>query len=131
MENSNLYNDILTKLEEMVSNVSAKSEEALKDIEIEIEDLNKIYKDMSTYIEYISKNKLGLKATTDMYANLISLKKLILDAKDKKHKISENDVKLLKSLYETVSKIKTNDDKSDVKGIDPVELISNIFKKGE
>ncbi len=121
---------VAKKIEERINSIEEASRNAQNDLEIEIDDLNILYKEMKEFVDKVSSNKLGLKTTSDMYANIINIKKLILDTKEKKHKLNENDVRLLKTMSETIQKINsaTSDDGSEIT-INAENLLLGLTKK--
>lgn len=121
---------VAKKIEERINSIEEASKNAQNDLEIEIDDLNTLYKEMKEFVDKVSSNKLGLKTTSDMYANIINIKKLILDTKEKKHKLNENDVRLLKTMSETIQKINsaTSDDGSEIT-INAENLLLGLTKK--
>lgn len=121
---------VAKKIEERINSIEEASRNAQNDLEIEIDDLNTLYKEMKEFVDKVSSNKLGLKTTSDMYANIINIKKLILDTKEKKHKLNENDVRLLKTMSETIQKINsaTSDDGSEIT-INAENLLLGLTKK--
>lgn len=123
---------VAKKIEERINSIEEASRNAQNDLEIEIDDLNTLYKEMKEFVDKVSSNKLGLKTTSDMYANIINIKKLILDTKEKKHKLNENDVRLLKTMSETIQKINsaTSDDGSEIT-INAENLLLGLTKKIE
>ena len=121
---------VAKKIEDRINSIEEASRNAQNDLEIEIDDLNTLYKEMKEFVDKVSSNKLGLKTTSDMYANIINIKKLILDTKEKKHKLNENDVRLLKTMSETIQKINsaTSDDGSEIT-INAENLLLGLTKK--
>lgn len=121
---------VAKKIEERINSIEEASRNAQNDLEIEIDDLNTLYKEMKEFVDKVSSNKLGLKTTSDMYANIINIKKLILETKEKKHKLNENDVRLLKTMSETIQKINsaTSDDGSEIT-INAENLLLGLTKK--
>lgn len=121
---------VAKKIEERINSIEEASRNAQNDLEIEIDDLNTLYKEMKEFVDKVSSNKLGLKTTSDMYANIINIKKLILDTKEKKHKLNENDIRLLKTMSETIQKINsaTSDDGSEIT-INAENLLLGLTKK--
>lgn len=121
---------VAKKIEERINSIEEASRNAQNDLEIEIDDLNTLYKEMKEFVDKVASNKLGLKTTSDMYANIINIKKLILDTKEKKHKLNENDVRLLKTMSETIQKINsaTSDDGSEIT-INAENLLLGLTKK--
>ena len=121
---------VAKKIEERINSIEEASRNAQNDLEIEIDDLNTLYKEMKEFVDKVSSNKLGLKTTSDMYANIINIKKLILDTKEKKHKLNENDVRLLKTMSETIQKINsaTSDEGSEIT-INAENLLLGLTKK--
>ena len=126
----NPLDSVAKKIEERINSIEEASRNAQNDLEIEIDDLNTLYKEMKEFVDKVSSNKLGLKTTSDMYANIINIKKLILDTKEKKHKLNENDVRLLKTMSETIQKINsaTSDDGSEIT-INAENLLLGLTKK--
>lgn len=126
----NPLDSVAKKIEERINSIEEASKNAQNDLEIEIDDLNTLYKEMKEFVDKVSSNKLGLKTTSDMYANIINIKKLILDTKEKKHKLNENDVRLLKTMSETIQKINsaTSDDGSEIT-INAENLLLGLTKK--
>ena len=126
----NPLDSVAKKIEERINSIEDASKNAQNDLEIEIDDLNTLYKEMKEFVDKVSSNKLGLKTTSDMYANIINIKKLILDTKEKKHKLNENDVRLLKTMSETIQKINsaTSDDGSEIT-INAENLLLGLTKK--
>lgn len=126
----NPLESVAKKIEERINSIEEASKNAQNDLEIEIDDLNLLYKEMKEFVDKVSSNKLGLKTTSDMYANIINIKKLILDTKEKKHKLNENDVRLLKTMSETIQKINsaTSDDGSEIT-INAENLLLGLTKK--
>lgn len=126
----NPLDSVAKKIEERINSIEESSKNAQNDLEIEIDDLNTLYKEMKEFVDKVSSNKLGLKTTSDMYANIINIKKLILDTKEKKHKLNENDVRLLKTMSETIQKINsaTSDDGSEIT-INAENLLLGLTKK--
>lgn len=126
----NPLDSVAKKIEERINSIEEASKNAQNDLEIEIDDLNLLYKEMKEFVDKVSSNKLGLKTTSDMYANIINIKKLILDTKEKKHKLNENDVRLLKTMSETIQKINsaTSDDGSEIT-INAENLLLGLTKK--
>lgn len=126
----NPLDSVAKKIEERINSIEEASKNAQNDLEIEIDDLNILYKEMKEFVDKVSSNKLGLKTTSDMYANIINIKKLILDTKEKKHKLNENDVRLLKTMSETIQKINsaTSDDGSEIT-INAENLLLGLTKK--
>lgn len=106
MESENSLNKLKKSLDKIVDNISNESgSEYKKELDIEIEKLEKLYSELKEYADILKKSKSSIKSISEVYSNLISLSKLITDLKEKKSKLEENDIKLIKSAFEIVNKM--------------------------
>lgn len=131
-QNKDALSIILDKLEVKLDIIEKNSSDVKLDLVNEIMDLESLYKDMVSYVNDIKRNKLGLKTTADMYANVINIKKLILDTKEKKAKIIDNDIKIIKAISDSIQKVRgsMNITESD-DNIDASSIINSLYKKAE
>lgn len=120
------FNIIINRLTEIIEKSNNDNISFGKELDIEINDLEEIYKDLKEYVDLVKRSK-AFKSISELYTNLISIKKLIIDLKEKKYKLNENDIKTLKSTSELLYKLSQIDNGENVNESD-VD-IRTILKK--
>lgn len=106
MESENSLNKLKKSLDKIVDNISNENGSGYKkELDIEIDKLERLYSELKEYADILKKSKSSIKSISEVYSNLISLSKLITDLKEKKSKLEENDIRLIKSAFEIVNKM--------------------------
>lgn len=94
-------NSIIVSLTNNTSNTDKFSIE----IDKEIDKMEELYSDLNQLIIEMRKSRLGVKSISELYNNLINLSKIIIELKEKKYKLIDSDLKLVKSALELVQRI--------------------------
>lgn len=94
-------NSIIVSLTNNTSNTDKFSIE----IDKEIDKMEELYSDLNQLIIEMRKSRLGVKSLSELYTNLINLSKIIIELKEKKYKLIDSDLKLVKSALELVQRI--------------------------
>lgn len=128
IQNKDSLSIILDKLEVKLDIIEKNSSDVKIDLVNEITDLEALYRDMLSYVNDIKRNKLGLKTTADMYANVINIKKLILDTKEKKAKIIDNDIRIIKSISDSIQKVRGSMNVTDTEeNVNASSIINRLY----
>lgn len=118
---------IENNINKVIDNYENSNNEYKTELDKDIENLEEVLKEMKAFIDDLKRSKSAIKSISEMYSNLISLNKLVLDTKEKRYKLTENDIKHLKSLLEIIQKVKsTNNDETTNGTINIVDILKGI-----
>lgn len=121
------FNIIVNRLTDIIEKSNDDNIKFSKELEVEIKDLEEIYTDLKEYVDLVKKSK-AFKSISELYTNLVSIKKLIIELKEKKYKLNENDIRTLKSTSELLYKLSQvdNDEKVTDSDVDITTLLKKI-----
>lgn len=123
---NNKFNIIINRLDEIIKKSKEDTDNFNLELSTEISDLEEIYNDLKEYVDLVKRSK-AFKSISELYTNLINIKKLIIDLKEKKYKLNENDIRILKATSELMYKIEQANTTDNTSGID-VDII-NVLKQ--
>lgn len=102
------YNEkIELTLDKLLNDYETKSDSYKIELDEDINNLEIMLKSMKDFVEELRKARTAIKSVSDMYASIVTVNKLLLDMKEKRYKLSENDIKQLKSIQELMQKIES------------------------
>lgn len=121
---------LIDKINEIVDKSEKKSLEYSESIENDINDLSLVYEEFKALLNEIKRHKTSFKSLSELYSCLLSYKKEIIGLKEKKYKTSEQDIKLIKSLLDSISKASSLDknsiENSDNGSFDVSQIIKGL-----
>lgn len=92
-------------LDKLLNDYDAKWVSYKTELDEDINNLEIMLKSMKEFVEELRKARTAIKSISDMYASIVTVNKLLLDMKEKRYRLSENDIKQLKSIQELMQKV--------------------------
>lgn len=115
-------------LDKLLNDYDAKSVSYKTELDEDINNLEIMLKSMKEFVEELKKARTAIKSISDMYASIVTVNKLLLDMKEKRYRLSENDIKQLKSIQELMQKVELaqSGNSSSSLDISIVDLLSKL-----
>lgn len=123
---------VLSNINNIIIEYKKRSSDFEETLTLDISDLEFIYNNIKSQIDEFIKYK-QFKLLSEMYSNLINIKKMIMDSKEKKYKLVDSDIKILKQSAELIYKIENslNDDNKQSNNIEISSFINNLFNNND